>query len=139
MSRLGAVSGLSSSPGLSHVAGVDNADRQRFEQALRIEPAKPSGGDDSAASVAQLLLERFGTPRNGLEQDRLALQDYLQQLIPLGKRRETVLYDVLGVLGNVGTTCYLNDLIGAELKHLVPRNALMIDIKTTSPTLELEQ
>ncbi|MDF9618773.1 YopR/YscH family type III secretion effector [Pseudomonas entomophila] len=117
---------------------MDNADRQRFEQALRIEPAK-SGGDDSAASVAHLLLERFGTPRNGLEQDRQSMQDYLRQLIPLSKRREAVLYDVLGALGKTGSRGYLNDLIGAELKHLVPRNALMIDIKTSSPTLDLEQ
>ncbi|MCG8291432.1 YopR/YscH family type III secretion effector [Pseudomonas entomophila] len=138
MTRVGPLGGVSSLPGPSQAAAVDSVDRERFEQALRVEPVGPGGGEDAAERLAQLLQERFGTPRNGLEQDRQALHDYLRHYMPLPKQRETALFDVLGKLGGEGTR-YLNQLVNAELQYLIPRNALMVTPNAHPRNLDLEQ
>jgi len=120
------------------VAGIDSVDREHFEQMLRVDPVKPGGADDAADRLAQLLEERFGKPRDGLEQDRQAMHDYLRQLIVLPKTRETALIEVLGKLEGEKAG-YLNELVNAELQYLIPRNALLITPATHSPNLDLEQ
>lgn len=135
---------------------LDPSEKQRFEQALRVEPtARERAVDDQslnapafdqslqakgpAHDLAQLLLERFGTPDKGPKGDRLALQAYLREHIPLGKRQEMALLQVLGELKGGGPqTDYLDGLIRDDLKWLIPRNAMLTNLLRHSYKPELD-
>ncbi|MNJ30564.1 Yop protein translocation protein H [compost metagenome] len=107
----------------------------------QVAPAPDSTrvGKAPAHELAQLLLERFGTPDKGPKQDRLALQAYLHEHIPLGKHQETALLMVLGELKGGGKqTDYLVDLIHDDLKWLIPRNGMLTNLLRNSYKPELE-
>lgn len=122
------------------ITGAQASEQQRFEEALRVEPAARSKAvDDQPTHLAQQLMERFGTADKGVNQDRLAMRAYLREQIPLGKRQERALLQVLGASKGAGQpTDYLASLIHAELKQLIPRNGMLDSLLRHSYKPDLE-
>lgn len=92
------------------------------------------------APVKEAILARFGQRTGPVIPviDLPELRGLLREFDPLGKRRETVLLEVLATTPKGGEGKHVADLLRRELMTLLPRNAMVDNLLRNSHAIDLE-